>query len=195
MSSTITNRRSLIPAEVIQKVKEVEIDDILEYNEVPSFPERGNLHNFWYRENDGLLEATVSGISLSGGYKKIEFYKGKYTLAEIAVKGIKEDGKCDFTTESMYGIVEDVDDVEFLEGINGEIISIAKKGNITMGFENSTEPIYIVGEKGKIRVFKCEQVKRGKIHNSLLVAIKEENEEVEFFVDGKEIEQEYDIIR
>lgn len=190
MGSTISSRKKLIPVEAIKTVKKVNINDVQKNIKNPNFAERRNLHNFGYRVKSGLLEVTVSGISISGGYKEIEFYKGKSKLPNIAVKGIKENGKCDFTTESMDGIVEDVDDVEFFELAHGGIISIAKKGVITMLFRNRIEPI-ISRENSRIRVYTCNTDISGKIRSPLVVAIKEGNREPEFFIDGKRVEKEY----
>ena len=184
--------KRLIPLKPAKKIEEVSIDDRTT-DSGEHISNREKFHHFGYRKGeDDLLEITVSGITLAGGYKKIEFYKSEQPLGKIAVKAIREDEKCDFITDTMSEMIQGMDSVNFLEGLNGGIISISKRDGVTMEFEDAVSPLYIVDRNGLIRLYTCETKINGRTSSSLVVALKEQRnkDNVEFFIDGERQEKQ-----
>lgn len=178
--------KKLIPSKKAKKVKSVQaIDESVEEIVIDDL-ERRELHYFgWRKKSDDLLAITISGIELSEGYESIEFYKGNHKFGTVAVKGVKPDGKCDFTTEDMDGIVQNVDKVKFYDGLHGSVLAVAERDNIKMQFSDSTEPEHIVDGKGNIGIFSSVINVNGKKADALVIAVKDDD--TTFYMDGEEM--------
>lgn len=175
----------LVPVEKIKEAKSIEKNNYKELTQ----KECEELHYFGCRKRGSNLDITISGITLGSGYEEVKFYKSNEKFGAVTVKGIKPNGKCDFLTENMDEMIEECDEVDFWQGLNGGVIATARKGDKVFEYDNASTPVHSVGNNGKIRAFKTQKVVYGKNVDALVIAIKD-GENTEFFMDGEKLTKE-----